>query len=158
MPSLFQNSQKLSRWITVIWSEVKYVPSQIITATVCIALLSPAVFWEREVVKEDVIAAKSGGIGRASPWSPWARQRVWAGAPTPPPALTSHNGIIRCLSHPRAPESLLLPLNPEDSQPLLLPIPTTLLNWFHGLLPWMSRYHKWSTNENTSQFHFCMYV
>ena len=59
------------------------------TATLCIALLSPAVFWEREVVKEDVIAAQSGGTGRATPWSPWARQRVWAGACTPPPAITS---------------------------------------------------------------------
>ena len=93
VPSLFQNSQKLSRLITVIWSEVKYVPSQIITATLCIALLSPAGFWEREVVKEDVIAAQSGGIRRATPWSPWARQRVWAGAPTPPPALTSHSAM-----------------------------------------------------------------
>ena len=47
VPSLFQNSRKLSRLIIVIWSKMKYAPSQIITATLCAAVLFPAAEKQR---------------------------------------------------------------------------------------------------------------
>lgn len=69
VPSLFQNSRKLSRPIIVIWSEMKYVPSQIITATLSITVLCPAAFWEREVLKEAIVATKAEGIENTISWS-----------------------------------------------------------------------------------------
>ena len=87
-----------------------------------------------------------------------SKAKGMSGCPHPSSSPYQPQWDVRCLSHPRAPESLLLLLNPGDLQQLLLPILATLPNWFHGILPWMCHYHKWSTNENTSRFHFCMYV
>lgn len=146
---------------------MKYVPSQIITATLRIALLRPAAFWETEVVKEDVTAAKSGGTGHRIPWIPQAQQTGWAGAPTHSSCPHQSQWDI---SQPRAPEEVSYSYTgrwaPDLQRELTLATCCgycyqhweTLPNWFHSLLPWISHYHKLSTNKNTFQFHFRMYV
>lgn len=100
VPSLFQNSRKLSRLIIVLWCELKYVPSQIITAALCTGLF-PAASETRRWGRKMSTGAKPAGTGHDSLKSP-CRADSMSCFPSCPHQL--QRGVWD-ISHPRAPES-----------------------------------------------------
>ena len=91
---------------------MKYVPSQIITAALCAAVLCLAAFRETEVVKEDVTVAKGRRCWTSdSQKSPCRANSVSRCSPTvPPPALPSGSGLSAVFHTPEL-QSLILLLN-----------------------------------------------
>lgn len=95
---------------------MKYVPSQIITAALCIAVLCPAAFRETEVVKEDVTVAEGRRCWTSdSLKSPCRANSMSRCSPTiSPPALPNHSGMPGVFHTPEL-QSLLLLLNFGDT-------------------------------------------
>lgn len=143
--STFQNTCTCCRLVIVIASEMKYVPSQIITPTLCVPVLCPAAF--SEAVKKEVTSAKAESTQYTIPWSSHTGQMVGAGVPHAAPLLPSP-ATLGCLVYftPQGSRERESPTQLRTQSGYGCSNWKALPNWCHSLLPWICHYHRLGAN------------